>query len=180
MAPSWYGTPKAAFYEIRKTLDEEEVATSTILAMVASVSDATFDEFSNMPPAPSLVQTAMAFRCDSAVFRAICGRTKSAFTMQKAWWSLANTRAPKEFCLHLANCYATKGLETTEDRVQWIAACMHGERRVWFWKEVVAVQLALVQDKSILQENFSRQRQQMPAGVSAYLRTALGLPDDYE
>ena len=169
----------ASFHDIWEAL-REDADTDTLLEMVALASDDEFDKCQPLDGVSYLVEAAMVFRCDAAVFRAICERTSCSHKMKKAWHAQVHLRAPKDFCVHLANRYATKGLETAEERVNWIERCMRGECRTWFWKEVVAAQIALVQDKSILQETFSIHHLRMPAGASAYLRTALGLPDDYE
>ena len=169
----------ASFDDIWEAL-REDVDTDTLLEMVTLASEDEFDKYQPLDGVSYLVEAAMVFRCDAAVFRALCERTSSSHKMKKAWHAQVHLRAPKEFCVHLAHCYSNKGLETAEERIDWIERCMRGERRTWFWKEVVAAQIALVQDKSSLQKYFADWIHEMPAGVSAYLRTALGLPDDYE
>jgi len=168
-----------SFEDIWDALKEDQ-PTSTVLDMINMTSDEEFDRLQPVDGVSYLCEAAVLYRCDIEVFKAICARTRIPHHLKKVWFGLTHLRAPKDFCIHLATEYLDKGLVTLEETQKWIERCIRGEHRIWFWKEVVDRQLARIADKKRLQKYFADEGYRLPVGARAYLRTALGMPEDFE
>ena len=159
---------------------KQDQSTDTMLDMINMTSDEEFDRYQAEDGVSYLCEAAVVFRCDIKVFKAICMRTRDSQHFKKLWFTIIPKRAPRDFCLFLAQEYLDKGLVEIEAKQTWIKRCIRGEHRIWFWKEVVDRQLARITDKEDLQHYFANEGDNLPVGVQAYLRTALGLPENFE
>lgn len=168
-----------SFEDIWDALEEDQ-STSTVLDMIDVTPDEEFDKCQPEDGVSYLCEVAVVFRCDLRVFKAICERTRGYHQLQKVWYAIIHLRAPKDFCLYLATECLNRGLETFEEKRKWIERCIRGEHRIWFWKEVVDRQLACFSNKKRLRTYFANEGDRLPVGARAYLRTTLGMPEDFE
>ena len=159
---------------------KQDLSMDTMLDMIIMTPNAEFDKYQAEDGVSYLCEAAVVFRCDIEVFKAICMRTRDPQHFRRLWYTIVAKRAPKDFCLFLAQEYLDKGLVEIKETQTWIMRCIRGECRIWFWKEVVDRQLARITDKSELKTYFAAEGGNLPVGVRAYLCTALGMPENFE